>query len=191
FFSYTENSMEISIIADVETIEKDFPKNNSPICPGLCICEDPFRALQIDNEYGLEMSGKRINDLSAPLAQAGISIFYLSTYQTDFIFVKEKRIPLVVSVLKKSFQFIDLDLLNIEFPMYLNNNDEQFLPPENVSSWLKDILVEVRRQCKKSLSDKNLRLIGLNREYMEGWALVMMKIMFYPELLKTEEEIEK
>ena len=33
------------------------------------------------------MSGKRINDLSAPLAQANISIFYLSTYQTDFIFV--------------------------------------------------------------------------------------------------------
>lgn len=269
FFSYTENSMEISIIADVETIENDFPKNNSPTCPGLCICEDPFRALQVDNEYGLEMSGKRINDLSAPLAQANISIFYLSTYQTDFIFVKEKRIPLVVSVLKKSFQFIDLDLLNIEFPMYLNNN-------ENASSWLSydyegndevenskileeeskeidgnenddetakyteeesdklgalnipndyrrrkysnenlmgwsysptydfsnmtltnklqrqdDILVEVRRQCKKSLSDKNLRLIGLNREYMEGWALVMMKIMFYPELLKTEEEYER
>ncbi|KAG4084599.1 hypothetical protein H8356DRAFT_1298867 [Neocallimastix lanati (nom. inval.)] len=270
FFSYTENSMEISIIADVETIEKDFPKNNSPTCPGICICEDPFRALQIDNEYGLEMSGKRINDLSAPLAQAGISIFYLSTYQTDFIFVKEKRIPLVVSVLKKSFQFIDLDLLNIEFPMYLNNNEDQFLPPENVSSWLsydydgneeinkendiskvdeetgdetikeldeendkvsaltipqnyrqrnysnetalgwsysptydfstlslsnklphqEDILIEVRRQCKKSLFDKNLRLIGLNREYMEGWALIIMKIMFYPELLKTEEELE-
>lgn len=186
--------------------------------------------------------------------------------------MKEKRIPLVVSVLKKSFQFIDLDLLNIEFPLYLNNNDEQFLPPENVSSWLsydydgneeinkendivknedeandetikeineeeedkvtaltipqdyrqrsysnetgmgwsysptydfsslslskklprqEDVLVEVRRQCKKSLSDKNLRLIGLNREYMEGWALIIMKIMFYPELLKTEEELEK
>ncbi|KAL6617901.1 hypothetical protein U3516DRAFT_629007 [Neocallimastix sp. 'constans'] len=274
FFSYTENSMEISVIADIETIEKDFPKNNSPTCPGICICEDPFRALQIDNEYGIDMSGKRINDLSAPLAQAGISIFYLSTYQTDFIFVKEKRIPLVVSVLKKSFQFIDLDLLNIEFPMYLTNNEDQFLPPENVSSWLsydsdgneeinkednkgnpkrideetgdetiketdeeadkinaltipqdyrqrnysnetamgwsysptyefssltlsnklsrqEDILIEVRRQCKKSLSDKNLRLIGLNREYMEAWALIIMKIMFYPELLKPEEELEK
>jgi len=45
--------MEISIIADVETIENDIPKNNSPTCPGLCICEDPFRALQVDNEHGL------------------------------------------------------------------------------------------------------------------------------------------
>jgi len=45
--------MEISVIADIETIEKDFPKNNSPTCPGICICEDPFRALQIDNEYGI------------------------------------------------------------------------------------------------------------------------------------------
>lgn len=40
-------------------------------------------------KYYIEMSGKRINDLSAPLAQAGISIFYLSTYQTDFIFVRK------------------------------------------------------------------------------------------------------
>ena len=37
------------------------------------------------------MSGKRINDLTAPLANANISIFYLSTYQTDFIFVSRKN----------------------------------------------------------------------------------------------------
>jgi hypothetical protein len=40
----------------------------------------------------LETSGKRINDISAPLAQASISIFYLSTYHTDFLFVKERRL---------------------------------------------------------------------------------------------------
>ena len=104
----------------METVARDFPKPNA--CPGLVVCDDPFRALQIDSEYNgigwhcelflmgavlwnaikdmdltqtlnpsflfvAEDSGKRINQLSAPLARAGISIFYLSTYQTDFVFV--------------------------------------------------------------------------------------------------------
>ncbi|KAJ3090512.1 hypothetical protein HK102_003477, partial [Quaeritorhiza haematococci] len=79
FFSYTENSLEVSIVAD------------------------------IDDEDGLDNSGKRINELSAPLARAGISIFYLSTYQTDFIFFKERRLSLVISTLQQcNFDFVDL-----------------------------------------------------------------------------------
>lgn len=35
----------------------------------------------------IDASGKRISDLSEPLAQAKFSIFYMSTYQTDFVLV--------------------------------------------------------------------------------------------------------
>ncbi|KAJ3206574.1 Cytosolic arginine sensor for mTORC1 subunit 2 [Dinochytrium kinnereticum] len=105
FFSYTENSREISVIAEA-SVMKDFP--DPALFPWLSVSDDLFRALQIDSDFGLESSGKRINDLSAPLAQAGISIFYLSTYLTDFIFVKEKRLPLVISTLRsRNFTFID------------------------------------------------------------------------------------
>jgi hypothetical protein len=38
-------------------------------------------------ERWADYAGKRINDLSFPLAKAGISIFYLSTYQADYILV--------------------------------------------------------------------------------------------------------
>jgi hypothetical protein len=54
--------------------------------------------LQVDND-GIDNAGRRINELSKPLAQAGISIFYLSTYQTDLVFVKEKRLQMVVQAL--------------------------------------------------------------------------------------------
>lgn len=47
-FSYTENALEISIVADIATVEH-FDSN----CPGLRVSSDIFRALQIDNEYGL------------------------------------------------------------------------------------------------------------------------------------------
>lgn len=35
----------------------------------------------------LGSSGKRISDLSGPLAAGKFSIFYMSTYQTDFVLV--------------------------------------------------------------------------------------------------------
>lgn len=40
-----------------------------------------FRFLEVDN------SGARVRELSAPLAAAGISILYQSSYTSDFIFV--------------------------------------------------------------------------------------------------------
>jgi hypothetical protein len=39
----------------------------------------------------VETSGRRISDLSRPLAQEKFSIFYMSTYQTDFVLVKKKK----------------------------------------------------------------------------------------------------
>ncbi|KAI8850988.1 hypothetical protein BC829DRAFT_441877 [Chytridium lagenaria] len=98
-FSYTENAHEISVIAEPDVV-KDFPSEE-----WLEVSEDLFRALQIDSEFGLESSGKRIHDLSAPLAQAGISIFYLSTYLTDFIFGSQ---------LNDAGVCVDLPITNIE-----------------------------------------------------------------------------
>ncbi|KAJ3046488.1 hypothetical protein HK097_000816 [Rhizophlyctis rosea] len=207
FFSYTENSLEVSIVADVETVARDFPKPAA--CPGLVVCEDPFRALQIDSEYnGLEDSGKRINQLSAPLARAGISIFYLSTYQTDFVFVKEKRIPLVISVLESTgFEFADLEDLDIpltptstpastttpepslsasfEPPSHMMDRTNGSVSPRSLASSRAGdhAIVDPRLLDKKLVPGNTLRLVGLNREYVEGWAMKIVRIIFYPEVL--------
>lgn len=53
FFSYTENSYEISIVASVETIENDFlPLLNSAISNTIQVSQDVFRVLQVDDEGG-------------------------------------------------------------------------------------------------------------------------------------------
>lgn len=44
-------------------------------------------------------SGSRVRELSAPLAAAGISILYQSSYMSDFIFVKESRLAEVMQLL--------------------------------------------------------------------------------------------
>ncbi|KAJ3330728.1 GATS protein-like 3 [Blyttiomyces sp. JEL0837] len=185
------------------------------------MAEDPFRALQIDSNQGLETSGKRINDLSGPLAKAGISIFYLSTYHTDFIFVKEKRVPLVIQTLRQHhFSFYDAGNLSIE--LLANNIDaasgtSSHPPPtplhRNIHAndsegggWLSFRSDEVsgsdsmsvaamlgnraassvtsptnggRRLDKKVLESENLRLVGLNRDYIGGWAMELLRILFY------------
>ncbi|KAF9976724.1 hypothetical protein BGZ73_007949, partial [Actinomortierella ambigua] len=81
-FSYIDNALEISIFGEYDRIRHDFPQD---LCPGLEISDHVYRALQVDNE---------------PLAKAGVSIFYNSTYQTDLLFVPEEKLPVVY----KAFQ---------------------------------------------------------------------------------------
>ncbi|KAL5527519.1 hypothetical protein ACEPAG_6320 [Sanghuangporus baumii] len=61
---------------------------------------EKWRVLQIDShDDSLSNSGSRVRELSSPLAAAGISILYQSSYLSDFIFVKAARLPEVVKIL--------------------------------------------------------------------------------------------
>ncbi|KAG9317365.1 hypothetical protein JVU11DRAFT_1564 [Chiua virens] len=61
-------------------------------------CEK-WKVLQLDSHSDrLDNSGTRVHELSAPLAAAGISILYQSSYMSDFIFVKEFRLREAMSL---------------------------------------------------------------------------------------------
>nr|CAG8526263.1 2031_t:CDS:2 [Entrophospora candida] len=107
-FSLTENDLEVSIITSAESIERDFIRLKQDY-PSIEITEDAFRALILENEESLDDSGKRINDLSALLSHVKISIFYLSTYQEDFLLVCELRDQMSLILVKIIFY---TDLLN-------------------------------------------------------------------------------
>ncbi|KAG9289980.1 hypothetical protein G9A89_010286 [Geosiphon pyriformis] len=141
-FSITETALEISIIADVDSIQRDFVQLQR-ISPNVEITKDVFKALILENEDGLGSfylkysliqllvqnkivsTRKRINDLSALLSRVGVSIFYLSTYQEDFLLVKEKRIPLVVSTLQPIFTFEHSELFQKLSPFTSLLDDHQ------------------------------------------------------------------
>jgi len=58
---------------------------------------------------GME-AGQRVMDLTAPLAMAGISIFFITTYYTDFILVPTKDHQSVVqALLERGFEFSESD----------------------------------------------------------------------------------
>ncbi|KIJ56750.1 hypothetical protein M422DRAFT_22904 [Sphaerobolus stellatus SS14] len=75
---------------------------------------DTWNVLQLDShDDRLDKAGARVRELSAPLAQAGISILYQSSYTSDFIFVKSSRLNEVLARLAQAgFEGYSSDVLS-------------------------------------------------------------------------------
>lgn len=79
FFSLTKTLDELSILCPQDKI------------PGGVLVEKNWRAFQVKGPLGFSLTGV-VASLSKPLAKAGINILYISTYETDYIFVQEKNL---------------------------------------------------------------------------------------------------
>ena len=69
--------------------------------------EDDWRCLEILGPLGFSMTGI-ISRISGTLADAGISIFTISTFDTDYILVKKDTLDATKAALKqKQYQLIN------------------------------------------------------------------------------------
>ena len=62
--------------------------------------EHDWRALEVIGPLGFSLTGIMAN-ISGVLAKANISIFTISTYDTDYVLVKQQRINDAIKALKK------------------------------------------------------------------------------------------
>ncbi|KAF7355523.1 ACT-7 domain-containing protein [Mycena sanguinolenta] len=98
FLSITCNALELSLFAEPECLRAfdavaQADQGSAQSLEPVEISHDRWSVLQIDSHSDqLDNAGARVNELSAPLAAAGISILYQSSYMSDFIFVKESRL---------------------------------------------------------------------------------------------------
>jgi hypothetical protein len=76
FLSVTRTADELSIVCAAERVPDDVR------------CERDFRCLAVQGPLDFAATGI-LASLAAPLAAAGISIFALSTYDTDYLLVRE------------------------------------------------------------------------------------------------------
>ena len=90
FWSITKTDEEISIIIPEYLI----PSTN-------CKSEKGWRAIKIIGPLYFSLTGL-IATLSSVLAKGGISIFVFSTYNTDYILVKEKNLEQAKKVLEEN-----------------------------------------------------------------------------------------
>ncbi len=88
FTSITRTMGELSIVLPQEKI------------PGGVIVEKDWRAFKLEGDLGLDSVGI-IAFLTKPLAEAGISVFNVSTYETNYILVEGKNFERAVNVLNK------------------------------------------------------------------------------------------
>ena len=87
FWSVTHTEEELSIILPEENI------------PAGCQAETGWRGLKVEGPLDFDTPGI-LASLALPLAKAGISIFALSTYDTDYILVPEGNLEQAKEVLR-------------------------------------------------------------------------------------------
>ncbi|MDR3597284.1 ACT domain-containing protein [Clostridium sp.] len=94
FFSITKTSDELSIVCFEDNIPNDIK------------CEKNWRALKIEGPLDFSLIGI-LASISTILAKKGISIFAISTYDTDYILVKNKDIDNAIdSLIKERYEVI-------------------------------------------------------------------------------------
>jgi hypothetical protein len=70
-------------------------------------CEPNWICLEVLGPLGFSMTGI-LSRISATLADVQISIFAISTFDTDYILVKKEKLPQALAALKKnSYQIIE------------------------------------------------------------------------------------
>ena len=88
FCSITRTKDELSVVCPQDKI------------PGGVLVEKDWRAFKLESTLDLFSVGI-IASLSEPLAKAGISIFNVSTYETNYILVEEKNFAKAKKALSK------------------------------------------------------------------------------------------
>lgn len=88
FTSVTRTMNELSIILPQEKI------------PGGILAEKDWRVFKVQGPLGFSLTGI-VASLAKPLADEQISIFYVSTYETDYLLVEDKNLAKAKEILGK------------------------------------------------------------------------------------------
>lgn len=64
-------------------------------------CERDYRALRVRGPLPLDLVGV-LASIAEPLAEAGLSIFAISTYDTDYVLVKARDLEAALEVLERA-----------------------------------------------------------------------------------------
>lgn len=86
FYSITKTKDELSIICWQNSVPDEVAKNGN------------WRCLKIAGPLDFSAVGI-LNSLTQPLAKKGIGILAISTYETDYIFVREEQLPETLKIL--------------------------------------------------------------------------------------------
>ena len=88
FFSVTRTAEELSVVCPESSVPEDVRR------------EEGWRALRLEGPFEFSEVGV-LASVTEPLAEAGIAIFAVSTFDTDYVLVKKERLDLAVAALRQ------------------------------------------------------------------------------------------
>jgi hypothetical protein len=88
FYSISKTSEELSVVCEQKLIPEDVKTENG------------WRCLKVKGPLDFSLSGI-LSSLAYPLAENSISIFAISTFDTDYLLIKEKNFRDAVTILRK------------------------------------------------------------------------------------------
>ena len=86
FYSVTKTLNELSVVCSQDNIPDEIK------------CEKDWRILRVEGPLDFSLIGI-LSSISTTLANKGISIFAISTYDTDYILVKDKKVDMAIDAL--------------------------------------------------------------------------------------------
>ena len=93
FFSVTRTGEELSVVC----MQRNIPEGVA--------CESGWRSLKVEGPLDFSLVGI-LACLTAALASAGISVFAISTYDTDYLLVKAERLREAMHILSAAGHLI-------------------------------------------------------------------------------------
>ena len=89
FFSVTRTAEELSVVCPQTNVPEGIKK------------DEGWRCLQVEGPLDFSTTGI-LASLTMPLAKEGISVFAVSTYNTDYLLVKEQHLGKAVQILSQN-----------------------------------------------------------------------------------------
>ncbi len=89
FFTVTRTTDELSITCPEADVPRDIAK-----------CERGWRAFKLHGPFDFGLTGILVSVLN-PLAEAGVGIFAVSTFDTDYVLMKEENVEKAIEALRK------------------------------------------------------------------------------------------
>jgi hypothetical protein len=89
FISLTRTKVELSVACLQENVPQDIKASRG------------WRCARVEGTFELDLPGVHVS-LAIPLAQAGISILAVATYETDHLLIKEEILERAMQVLREA-----------------------------------------------------------------------------------------
>uniref|UniRef100_A0A8C5GNA4 Cytosolic arginine sensor for mTORC1 subunit 1 n=1 Tax=Gouania willdenowi TaxID=441366 RepID=A0A8C5GNA4_GOUWI len=177
FFSLTETPENYTVVLDEEGFKELQPSEHLQVESSIWL---PLNVVSNGNTSCSSQAvgvTKIAKSVIAPLAEQHVSVFMLSTYQTDFILVKEKDLSVVISTLEEEFNiFKEEGGESVPVHSQEVSNGLQKNGKEDIHPTVHPVLIPLNHFCVMSLDPDTLPAI----------ATTLIDVLFYSSSHKDE-----